>query len=483
MVSINTDKPLLAHLLRRAGFGATFHELHRYSQLGYEAAVDELLHPERQPAIEEDVLERYFIDWKESRNIEGALTESVYRMNAYAGGRPLQEKIALFWHGVFATGLAKVLHEKTMLNQIDLFREHGLGNFRDFLLHLAKDPAMIFWLDNNFNHKDAPNENWGRELLELFSLGVGMDGEENYTEDDVKNAARAFTGWTIDDDNVASIPFGKTPWLFRYLPEDHDDGEKTFMGHTGNFNGEDIIDIIVKQPATARFISRHLYNFFVADDVQVPAWQHTPPGDPEAIKVLEEEYFRSNYNIRSMLGVLFNSDSFKSDQARFAKVKSPAEVVVGTLHLLGDFKFPKRGIFEVALGCRYMGQDLLNPPSVEGWHTGEEWIDSGSLVERVNFVADQVSDIAQPGVRAMVDTLLDRVVELDPVSVINECLELLGHVRLHEKNKEHLAGEIRSMLDQRSGLVAGSTEERLSAEKTVLHTIKMIGSSREYQFA
>ena len=238
-----TDKPLLAHLFRRAGFGATFQELDRYSQIGYEAVVDELLHPEQQPPIEEDVLERYYIDWKESRNIEGALTESVYRMNAYAGKRPLQEKVALFWHQVFATGLAKVLHEKTMLNQIDLFRQHGLGNFRDLLVNLAKDPAMIFWLDNNFNQKGALNENWGRELLELFSMGVGMDGQENYSEEDVKNAARAFTGWTIDDDNVASIPFGKTPWLFRYVPEDHDEDEKTFMGHTGNLNGEDIIDL------------------------------------------------------------------------------------------------------------------------------------------------------------------------------------------------------------------------------------------------
>jgi len=172
-----TDKPLLAHLLRRAGFGATFQELDRYSQLDYETVVDQLLHPELQPAIEEDVLERYYIDWKESRNIEGALTESVYRMNAYAGGRPLQEKIALFWHGVFATGLAKVLHEKTMLNQIDLFREQGLGNFRELLVGLAKDPAMIFWLDNNFNHKDAPNENWGTAGVVLPWSGHERPGE------------------------------------------------------------------------------------------------------------------------------------------------------------------------------------------------------------------------------------------------------------------------------------------------------------------
>ena len=477
-----TDKALMAHLLRRAGFGATFQELDRYCQMGYEAAVEEILHPEVQPSLEEDVLERYYIDWKESRNIEGALTEFVYRMNAHAGPRPLQEKTALFWHGVFATGLAKVLHEKTILNQIDMFREYGLGNFRDLLVRLARDPAMIFWLDNNFNHRDAPNENWGRELLELFSMGVGMDGQENYTEDDVKDAARAFTGWTIDDDNISSVPFGKMPWLFRYLPEDHDEGEKTFLGETGNFNGEDIIDIVVKQPATARFIARHLYNFFVSDEPQVPAWQHTPPGDPEAIKQLEDEYFRSNYDLRSMLRMLFNSEFFKSDQARFAKVKSPAEVVVGTLHLLGDFKFPKRGIFHTALSCRYMGQDLLNPPSVEGWHTGEEWVDSGSLVERVNFVADQVSNIQQPGVRSIVDTLLDRTSELDPDSIIDGCLELMGHAHLHEVNRVHLAGQVRKMLDQRSGLVAGSPEERQSAENTILHTMKMIGSSREYQF-
>jgi len=227
---VGTDRALMAHLLRRSGFGATFQELDRYCDMGYEATVEEILHPEQQPGIEEDVLERYFVDWKESRNIEAALTEFVYRMNAYAGPRPLQEKIALFWHGVFATGLAKVLHEKTILIQIDMFRDDGLGNFGDLLLGLAKDPAMIFWLDNNFNHKGAPNENWGRELLELFSMGVGMDGKENYTEEDVKEAARAFTGWTIDDDNVASLPFGKIPWLFRYVPEDHDDGERPSKG-------------------------------------------------------------------------------------------------------------------------------------------------------------------------------------------------------------------------------------------------------------
>ena len=170
-----------------------------------------------------------------------------------------------------------------------MFRRHGLGSFRTLLVEMAKDPSMIFWLDNKDNHKDAVNENFGREILELFSMGVG-----NYTEDDVRQAARAFTGWTMR--NVAyhaemayfniAEPHGRRISHFEYREDDHDDGEKTFLGRTGAFNGEDIIDIICQQPATARFISRHLYNFFVADEPQVPAWQTVPPRDPEAIQML-----------------------------------------------------------------------------------------------------------------------------------------------------------------------------------------------------
>ena len=466
----DAERALLAHLLRRAGFGATPAELDAHCARGYDAAVEWLLHPEAQPGLDEDIIERYYIDWKESRNIEGALTETVYRMNGNAAARPLQEKIALFWHGVFATGLAKVLHEKTMLNQIDLFRQYGLGSFRALLMQLARDPAMIFWLDNNFNHKDAINENWGRELLELFSMGVGMDGAANYAEDDVQEAARAFTGWTIDDDNVASIPYGKTPWRFRYNADDHDNGVKTFLGETGDFNGDDIIDIICRQPATARFVSRHLYNFFVADDVQVPAWQNTPPADPDAIAMLEAEYFRSGYDIRSMLRTLFNADCFKSADARFARVKSPAEVVVGTLHLVGDFKFPRTGMMDAALECRYMNQDLLNPPSVEGWHTGKEWIDSGSMVERINFVADALGNPEHCGVRELVQAVAAR--EPDAAGIVDGCLERLGCVILRPDNRAALIVQAAAMRD------AGA-----AMEDVILNALRMIGSTREYQFA
>ena len=192
--------------------------------------------------------------------------------------------------------------------------------FQDLLLLLSTDPAMIYYLDNCESHKDAVNENYGRELLELFSMGVGMDGEFNYTEDDVKACARAFTGWNIAPD-PPFWPYGRSLWEFCYDPTDHDDSEKTFLGETGRFNGEDIIDIICKQPATARFISRKLYDFFVADEPPVPAWRQTEPRDMAAIKMLEKAYFDSGYEIKAMLQTLLKSDFFKSEPVRFARIQ------------------------------------------------------------------------------------------------------------------------------------------------------------------
>ena len=203
----------------------------------------------------------------------------------------------------------------------------------------------------------------------------------------------AFTGWTITN-AIPRYPYGRYEAGFIYNPADHDEENKTFLGETGNFNGDDIVDLIARQPSAARFVSRHMYNFFVADDVQVPAWQDTPPRDMETIKMLEDEYFRSGYNIGSMLRVLFNSDAFKN--ARFTKVKSPAEAVIGTMRVVKDYTTPKPGLHNLASNIRYMGQDLMNPPTVEGWHTGGEWIDSGTLVERINFAADQVGNLDLP---------------------------------------------------------------------------------------
>ena len=465
-----SDIALMAHLMRRAGFGASYAELERRAAVGYEATVEELVNTEQQPEMDMDVLLRHFVDWKQINGLESNQAHWTYRM--VNTPRPLEEKICLFWHGIFCVGDSKCMNGRQILLQLNKFRKHGLGKFPDLLMELASDPAMVYYLDNQMSHKDAINENWGRELLELFSLGVGMDGEPNYSEDDVKECARAFTGWTVGN-AIPRYPYGRHEAMFLYNARDHDDDEKTFLGETGNFNGEDIIQIIAKQKAAARFVARHMYNFFVADEPQVPAWQDTPPRDMETIKLLEDEYFRSGFEIRAMLRVLFNSDGFKN--ARFAKVKSPAEVVAGTLRLTGEFTRPQPGLYEVSQEIRYMGQDLLNPPTVEGWHTGTEWIDSGTLVERLNFAAGQVGDTGAPGIQAIVDRLASEGDTVTADRLLEGCLEFVGHYQLADEthamilNQAQRHGEVRTDSPEFAGRVA--------------QMLQFIVSTQEYQFA
>ncbi len=465
----NQDMALMAHLMRRAGFGATYEELEARVAQGYEATVEELLKPQAQPDLEMDVLERYFIDWKEMNALE--INQSYWTYRMINTQRPLQEKMTLFWHGILCTGNSKCEHGRQIKLQLDMFREKGMGNFGELLLGLALDPAMVFYLDNCMSHKGSINENWGRELLELFSMGVGMDGEANYSEDDIKEAARAFTGWTITN-AIPRYPYGRYEANFVFNPYDHDEEDKTFLGETGNFNGDDIINIIVKQPSAARFVCRHLYNFFVADEVQVPAWQNTPPRDPEAIKMMEDEYFRSNYDITSVLRVMLNSDFFKN--ARFSRVKSPAEVVIGTMRLVGDYTSPKLGLHPLANNIRYMGQDLLNPPTVEGWHTGSEWIDSGTLVERINFTADQVGNLNHPGIRSIVERLGAEGAN-SPEALVDGCLDMLGSYELAEETREQLIDHV-----ARGGDLNPGSDDYSNRVGQVL---QLIVSTQEFQFA
>ena len=455
---------LMGHLMRRAGFGAPYDELAERAASGYEATVDELLHPERHEPVDDELLFRFMPGY------EGALgpplnqAEWVYRM--INTERPLEEKMALFWHQLFATGNSKVDNPPELTQQINMFREYGLGKFRDLLVELAKNPAMIFWLDNNGNHMGAINENWGRELLELFSMGVG-----NYSEDDIKEASRAFTGWTIGP-KIPRNPLGRFYWNFEYRPEDHDDGQKTFLGQTGAFNGDDIIDIVVKQPATARFLSRHLYNFFVADEPQVPSWNITPPNDPAAIDALIDTYNRTDGDIREMLRTLFNSDFFKS--AQFSRVKSPAELVIGTARLAGSYQGPRPGFNQLAFECAYQGQELLNPPSVESWHTGSEWIDGGALVRRVNFAAGLLGDTSLPGVQSIIANLRERGT-MTPAQLVDACLEQAGPVEVGEATYSELLEQARQ-----GGDLTWDSED---TEKRVGLMLALIAASRDFQFA
>ena len=459
----------IAHLMRRAGFGETRDELEARAAGGYEATVEELLHPEEQPQVDVYEFLRYHPwAWKPGTNSNPGSTSWVYQM--VTTKRPLEEKLTLFWHHVFATGNSKVDHWDEIADMIDLFRSHGMGRFQDLLLAVAKSPAMIFWLDNNENHSRALNENWGRELLELFSMGVG-----NYTENDVKEASRAFTGWTITH-KLPRFPYGRFDWGFDYWDRDHDHGRKTFLGHAGPLNGEDVIDIIACQQATARFVCRHLYSFFVADEPPVPTWPITPPRDPEAVESLVTSFTGSGGDIHEVLRTLFNSNFFKS--ARLSKVKSPVEVVVGTMRMVGGAEFPVHGYGELSRQPGYMGQELLNPPTVEGWHTGGEWINSASLMGRINFVADLVTDIERPGVRRMIETIRSAG-ELSPSEFVDASLDVLGPLEVSDEARNELVSEAA----ERGPLTWSSEDESRSSATRVTGMLQLIVAVRDYQFA
>ena len=463
----NDDLSLMAHLMRRAGFGASRDEIEARVAAGYEATVEDLLRPEAHEPVDVYRFLRYYpFQWKPGT--AGGIGQSGWVWRMINTRAPLQEKLCLFWHQIFATGVSKVDHYDEIMDMIDIFRERGLGKYRDLLLEVSRNPAMLFWLDNHENHATAINENWGRELLELFTMGVG-----NYTEEDVYECSRAFTGWTMTP-KLPRFHMGRWDWYFEYRPDDHDNGEKTFLGHTGNFNGEDIIDIVLGQPATARFIARHLYSFFVADEVQVPAWQVTPPRDPVAVEIIANALAESDFDITHTLRVIFNSDFFK--EARFTKVKNPTEVVIGALRMVGGIEHAGPDVLEYSNHITYMGQELLNPPSVEGWHSGVEWINSGTLMKRANFVADMVGQADRPGVNAIIERV--RLGDSSPESTVDTCLELLGPMVVADETRAELIGHTEA-----GGDFAWDDANEADSARRVSELLQLIVSTREYQFA
>jgi uncharacterized protein (DUF1800 family) len=267
---------------------------------------------------------------------------------------------------------------------------------------------------------------------------------------------------------------GRWDWEFEYRPDDHDDGEKVFLGQTGNFNGEEIIDIILAQPATAAFIARHLYTFFVADEPQVPAWSVTPPNDPEAVQSIADVLIESDYHMGTALKFIFDSDFFK--EARFARVKNPTEVVIGTLRLVGDTERPMPAIMDWSSQITYMGQDLLNPPSVEGWHSGIEWINSGTLMKRTNFTAELISDQSRPGVSSIMERV--KSAGSSPAEIVDACLDVMGPLEIAPEARQELIDHADSLspIDWEDGSSEGGAAR-------VSEIIQLIVALREYQFA
>ncbi|MED6296112.1 MAG: DUF1800 domain-containing protein, partial [Chloroflexota bacterium] len=406
----------------------------------------------------------------------------IYRM--VMTDTPLREKMCLFWHRIFATAGTKLIQNRVVVNQINMFRTKGIGRFDDLLLALSKDPAMIMWLDNQDNHGTSINENYGREILELFSMGVG-----NYDEDDIKETARAFTGWSVVNPEYMSIkmrnntvrPYGYISWQYQYDSEDHDDGEKTILGETGNWNGEDAVRIICENKATAEYIARHLYHFFVADEVPVPQWPHESPRDPKAIQSMVDAYFQSEHSIKSMLESMFKSDFFKSQSARYARIKSPAEMVVGTMRLAGPIQLPSDETYYAQAVCSNMGQALLGPPSVEGWQGGNEWINTGTYVERINFASKVLNNPDKLGVRDIIDRIKVNLGTgaITSDELVSACLEVLGPVDVSVTTENRLkvfAGKYQEL----------GWQDEISYEqfdKAALSVIQLIVCTQEYQTA
>jgi len=473
---MDNDIRLIAHLMRRAGFGANREQIGMHANAGYQNTVEALLNPGEEDRMDDHLIRRFHPELSGMMGPNAPGQNWLYRMATTSA--PLREKMALFWHGIFATGYAKVIHGKALSDQTRMFRTFGMGSFKDLLIQLSKDPAMIIWLDNQDNHNGAINENFGRELLELFTMGVG-----NYTERDIKECARAFTGWTIANREYMELrsqrdsdwPYGRIAWHFKYHPEDHDDGEKEFLGQRGRFNGEDIIHIICQQEATARFISRHLYSFFVSDEPPIPEWRYTPPTNPEAIDELTRVYFDSNYDISAMLRALFNSSYFQSQDSWYSKVKSPVELVAGVLRLTGEFNRPRREIIDRYFQASYMGQFLNNPPSVEGWHQGTDWLDTGTLVERVNFASQQIGDSTKPGIQAMIERIASTPNNVaSPENLISVCLEEMGVISVEEDTMKVLIDFASQGHDQPIN-ASNDGSQRISA------TLQMVASTKEFQ--
>ena len=393
-----------AHLLAHAGFGGTPEDIEALTDAGLERAVESLVHYERipnpkmrpfvesgfwDPTLEgfpdsrpeatdraeqhdasmgvavkpagnrpmQPVSDRFFY-WLRATMLETRRLGYWWANRMLQTTHPVEQKMALLWHGHFATHENKVRDYRKMRRQIALFERNATGNLRDLAIEVAKDPAMLYFLDAQYNVKGAPNENFAREVMELFTMGVG-----NYTERDVRECARAFTGWYFDD------------LEFRIDPAKHDDGVKEFLGRSGNFDGVDVLGIIFEQPVTAEFLASKIYRFLVRDEI-------SPAMRTQLGNVLRE----ADYEIKPLLETIFSSKDFYSAASFGGHIKGPVEHMIAMLKVLGVESMP--GVPDFNQATISMGQHLLNPPSVAGWAGGKAWITPGLLITRGNVARD-----------------------------------------------------------------------------------------------
>jgi uncharacterized protein (DUF1800 family) len=380
-----------SHLLQRAGFGGTTAEINTLVAAGPQQAVQSLVNYQ---AVPDNLPPMQFGDlagpapatlrnaFRPYRDLNEEQRKSLNQLRIVANyakmeevrrwwldrmvrtQRPLEEKMTLFWHGLLVSGESSVRNTYHLYLQNQLYRGHATGNIRELIMQVSKDPAMLDYLNNNQNRKEHPNENYARELMELFTMGIG-----NYTEQDIKESARAFTGWTFLGDRFVFNTF------------QHDNGIKTFLGRTGNFDGHDIVNIIFESPATSRYYAMRLVRFFGMDE---PTDDRNAAVATPMIDALARLVRKENYNLQPVLTALFSSNWFYSTEVMRRQIKSPVQLVVGGLRFL-DVYLDQPG--PVSNSLKLMGQELFNAPNVKGWDGGRAWISTSTLFSRYNLPA------------------------------------------------------------------------------------------------
>lgn len=370
----------VGHLFRRAAFGANWGELQAALTAGPEKTVDDLLKggPDG-PAFPESI----------RKGNAGGQLPAWWLLRILESKNPLREKLAIFWHNHFATSNAKVNNAGYMIGMYDLLYEHTLGNFRDLLQAVSKDPAMMVWLDTATSKKGMPNENYARELMELFSLGIG-----NYTEDDIREAAKAFTGWEIKDRQ------------YHFNAGQHDGSEKTVLREKGKWNGQDIVRICLDQKPCPNFVAGKLFRFLVSETIAAT---------PELLAPLAEQFRKSGFDFGAMVATVLRSNLFFSDQAYRTRVKSPVDFAVGIIRGL-EGRVPPAAL---AQKMDELGQRLFYPPSVKGWDGGPAWLNGQTLLFRQNF-ALALTAAEDPALVRMVreDETSQRVPDPDPARLV-----------------------------------------------------------------
>jgi uncharacterized protein (DUF1800 family) len=354
------DVRKVGHLYRRAAFGATWDELETGLRDGPDRTITTLL--KGRPGQEAFDRETEPLSRSTARGNNGQQARAWWLYRMLYSPHPLREKLTLFWHNHFATSNAKVNNAGYMLRQYELMRRHALGSFRDLLREMSKDPAMMVWLDTSLSKKGMPNENYARELMELFSLGIG-----HYTEKDIREAARAFTGWEI-------VPGGQAV----FHADQHDDGAKTVLGQSGKWQADDIVRICLDQESAPRFIAGKLYRFLVNE---------TEPPAPELLEPLAVQFRKSDYDFGALVETVLRSNLFFSPTAYRQRVKPPVDFALGIVRVLEG----RLGTVALAQALQGLGQNLFYPPSVKGWDGGPAWLNGQTLLFRQNLALSLTS--------------------------------------------------------------------------------------------